>query len=180
MRIIGGNWKGRTWPVDRNFSGRPTTDFAKEALFNILESHFNIEEFEQVWDLFSGTGAIAAELLSRGAQNVTSVEMNSKNARALSLNKRNFELKNWQIVVDDVKKFLSKQEKLPQMVFADPPFDLPWINELPEILFEKKSEAFQLIVIEHPKEVKFEDAPHFWQARVYGHVHFSFFKNSEL
>jgi len=176
MRIIGGNWRGRTWPVDRNFAGRPTTDFAKEALFNILESHFELEEMPHVWDLFSGTGAIAAEFLSRGVQQVTSVEMNAKNARALSLNKRQFEINQWQVVLDDVKKFLSKQSHLPNLVFADPPFDLPWIKELPSLLFEKNKDACQLVIIEHPKEVKFDESPFFWQARAYGHVHFTFFK----
>jgi 16S rRNA (guanine966-N2)-methyltransferase len=176
MRVIGGNWRGRTWPVDRNFAGRPTTDFAKEALFNILESHYDLEEMTHVWDLFSGTGALAAEFLSRGVQQVTSVEMNAKNARTLSSNKRQFEINQWQVVLDDVKKFLSKQSHLPSLVFADPPFDLPWIKEIPSLLFEKNKDACQLVIIEHPKEVKFDGSPFFWQSRAYGHVHFTFFK----
>lgn len=176
MRVIGGSWKGRTWPVDRNFAGRPTTDFAKEALFNILESHYDLEEIRHVWDLFSGTGAIAAEFLSRGVQQVTSVEMNAKNARALTLNKRQFEINQWHVVLDDVKKFLSKQTQLPNIVFADPPFDLTWIKEIPVLLLDKNREGCQLVIIEHPKEVTFEDSLFFWQKRAYGHVHFSFFK----
>jgi 16S rRNA (guanine966-N2)-methyltransferase len=176
MRIIGGNWKGRTWPVDRNFAGRPTTDFAKEALFNILESHYQLDEVAHVWDLFSGTGAIAAEFLSRGAKQVTSVEMNAKNARMLLQNKRSFAPDHWQIVLDDVKKFLSKQTHLPPIVFADPPFDLPWITDIPSLLFEKNKDHCELVIIEHPKEIKFEENSFYWQTRSYGHVHFSLFK----
>ncbi len=102
--------------------------------------------------------------------------MNAKNARTLSSNKRQFEINQWQVVLDDVKKFLSKQSHLPSLVFADPPFDLPWIKEIPSLLFEKNKDACQLVIIEHPKEVKFDGSPFFWQSRAYGHVHFTFFK----
>ena len=80
------------------------------------------------------------------------------------------------IFTADVRTFLGRQTDLPQVVFADPPYDLPWLKELPALIFEKKSDQLQLLIIEHGKDIKFEDSPYFWQARSYGHVHFSFFK----
>jgi 16S rRNA G966 N2-methylase RsmD len=90
--------------------------------------------------------------------------------------KRDFQADGMDIFTADVRTFLGRQTDLPQVVFADPPYDLPWLKELPSLIFEKKTEQFQLLIIEHGKDIKFEDSPYFWQTRSYGHVHFSFFK----
>jgi len=176
MRIIGGEWKGRIIKVDKSFTGRPTTDFAKEALFNVLQHLVEWDEVSLMWDLFAGTGAISLEAASRGVQRVIAVESSPKHSRHLQQVKRDFQADGMDIFTADVRTFLGRQTDLPQVVFADPPYDLPWLKELPSLIFEKKMEQFQLLIIEHGKDIKFEDCPYFWQARSYGHVHFSFFK----
>ena len=176
MRIIGGEWKGRTIKVDKSFTGRPTTDFAKEALFNVLQHLVEWDDVSLMWDLFAGTGAISLEAASRGVQRVIAVESSPKHSRHLQQVKRDFQADGMDIFTADVRTFLGRQTDLPQVVFADPPYDLPWLKELPVLIFEKKSDQLQLLIIEHGKDIKFEDSPYFWQARSYGHVHFSFFK----
>lgn len=176
MRIIGGEWKGRTLKVDKSFSGRPTTDYAKEALFNVLQHQVEWDEVTLMWDLFAGTGAIGIEALSRGVQKVISVESSAKHARHLQQVKRDFDARGMEIFMADVRTFLGRQTTLPSLVFADPPYDLPWLKELPGLIFEKNFSGLELLIIEHGKDIKFEDSPYFWQARSYGHVHFSFFK----
>ena len=179
MRVIGGEWKGRVFKVDKNFAGRPTTDYAKEALFNVLNNYMEWDEVEEAWDLFSGTGALSLELASRGVKRVISVEGNMRNARSLQKLRTEFGAPQLQVVASDVKAFVSKQVKLPKVILADPPYDLPWLTELPGLLFEKDASGLEIMVIEHPKEINFEGTPHFWQRRSYGHVHFSFFKTEQ-
>ena len=131
MRITGGQWKGRRPKISKGFRGRPTTDFGREGLFNLMRSRADITD-AVVLDLFAGTGMVGLEFLSRGAESVTSVELDPRAIRGLSQLARDWELDQWQIVRGDAMLFAGKSLTQFDIVFADPPFDLPQLAQLPE------------------------------------------------
>lgn len=176
MRIISGTLKGRSLLVPKNFKGRPTTDFAREGLFNVLN---NLVDFNQmdVLDLFSGTGAFALECLSRGADSVTCVEMQSLHVKFIADNFKHFELKGGHAIKADVFKYLLQATAKYDLIFADPPYNLDRLADLPSLIIEKQLLHEEgLFVLEHPKQFNFAEHPHFFQERKYSNVHFSFFK----
>ena len=176
MRIISGKYKGRHFDIPRNFKARPTTDFAKENLFNILT---NIVEFEEckALDLFSGTGSISLELLSRGCEEVTSVEMDSLHFSFLKKSQATLNDRNWKIVRDDVFRFLRRCNTPYDIVFADPPYALKELGEIPAMVldggFMKEGGIF---IFEHGKDYDFSQHPRFFRHIAYGSVNFSFFR----
>ena len=176
MRIVSGKYKGRHFDIPRNFKARPTTDFAKENLFNVLN---NIIDFEEccVLDLFSGTGGISLEFLSRGCAPVISVEMDSLHYSHQRKIHTKLQDKNWIPLRDDVFRFLRRDSRKYDIIFADPPYALKDLESIPSRIFEKgllKEDG--LLVLEHGKDNHFEEDPHFIERRVYGSVNFSFFK----
>jgi 16S rRNA (guanine(966)-N(2))-methyltransferase RsmD len=176
MRIISGKYKGRHFDIPRNFKARPTTDFAKENLFNILT---NIVEFEEckALDLFSGTGSISLELLSRGCEEVTSVEMDSLHFSFLKKSQATLNDRNWKIVRDDVFRFLRRCNTPYDIVFADPPYALKELGEIPAMVLDgglmKEGGIF---IFEHGKDYDFSQHPRFFRHIAYGSVNFSFFR----
>lgn len=179
MRIIGGSLQGRTLnPKMNSWPTRPTTDISKEALFNIL---MNLLDFDQVkmLDLFGGTGAHSLEFLSRGCLDVTYVDKYPGCIKWISGVKNEFYFKNeLSIVRSDVKKFIISCCESYDYIFAGPPYPLPWLREIPELIFENglmKNGA--LLVIEHNKEHDFGHLSRFTEKRNYGQTHFSFFKS---
>ncbi len=175
MRIISGTLKGRIIHPGKNFRSRPTTGFARESLFNILENRLIWEETDAL-DLFSGTGSIGFELVSRGCRQVTAVEKDPVHARMITEIAAKWEVRNLAVFREDVFTFLRHHRKQYKLVFADPPFDLKNIGHLAEIILS----AGLLIqggmfVLEHPKEQRYEKEPGFQESRRYGHVYFSFF-----
>ncbi len=176
MRIIGGKNQRRQIIAPGKLPVRPTTDMAKEALFNILNNHFDFEEIE-VLDLFAGTGNISYEFASRGAKNVISVDINSHCVQFIRQTAEKLDFNKLKAVRADVFHFLGICKLSFDIVFADPPYDLGRINEIPSRVFDAsilKSGGW--LVVEHGEEVKFNEHPLFYESRRYGKVRFSFFK----
>lgn len=178
MRIIGGLYKGRIFTPGKSFKARPTTDFAKENLFNILENRINWEETTAL-DLFSGTGSISYELVSRGCKQVTSVEINFQHCKFISEVKSILKISNLQIIRDDSFHFIQKTKQKFDLIFADPPFDMKNVAEVPEkILTTTILHTDGLLIVEHSKHQRFDNLPQLFELRNYGSVNFSFFKPS--
>ena len=183
MRIIGGKYKRRRFDVPKSFNARPTTDFAKENLFNVLQHYINLEGITAL-DLFSGTGSISVELLSRGASRVVALEQRREHATFIhSVAKELGEEKHLQVLQADVFRFIrgaKSQSSLYDFIFADPPYKLSEIAVLPElILGSGLLKPDGLLVVEHPQQYDFSSLPHFAERRVYGSVNFSLFSLSE-
>lgn len=177
MRIIGGTLKGLRILPPANLPVRPTTDLAKEALFNILNNQYELENI-QVLDLFSGTGNVSLEFASRGATQVISVDKNFGCFNFLKQVAQKHKLENIKPVKADVFKFLGAETNQFDLIFADPPYDLPTIPKIPEIVFERNLlKAGGLLVVEHPSLKKLDSHPNFTQQRKYGYSSFSFFEN---
>lgn len=180
-RIISGTWKGKKISAPKNFEVRPTTDFAKEALFSILEHRLDLE-YLSVLDLFAGIGSISLEFASRGCKDITSVEMNPKHttfinntAKDLGFNLHiNLQRTN---VFDWLKKF-KNHGKTYDIIFSDPPFDLSE-NEYQElislVLNHEILKENGIFILEHQSRLKIEHS-HLQETRKYGNVSFSFFK----
>ena len=184
-RIISGRWKSKRISAPKNFEVRPTTDFAKEALFSIIENRFSFDiGSSAVLDLFAGIGSISLEFASRGCQNVTSVEMNPKHAAFINSTAAELDM-SLQINVQraDVFDYLNKNRnrKLHEIIVADPPFetDEKKYNELIALVlnnaFLKENGIF---ILEHQSRTKLEH-PNLLDTRKYGNVSFSFFKPNE-
>ena len=179
MRIITGKYKGRHFEVPRTFKARPTTDFAKENLFNVLRAYVDFEETAAL-DLFGGTGSISLELLSRGCRRVVTVEKDRRHFAFIEQCRRSLGDSAWQPLCGDVPKFVERCAEPFDLVFADPPYALPELPELPErVLGSKLLAPGALFVLEHGKTQDFSAHPAFLEHRTYGSVNFSFFRNPE-
>ena len=176
MRIISGKYRGRTIVPPRNLRARPTTDFAKENLFNVLVNLVDFEELD-VLDLFSGTGSISYEFASRGARSVTSVELNAVHHNFIRQTARELAFDNFYAVKANVFLYLKSCAKQFDLIFSDAPYDLDGSEEVVKLIFERdllKEDG--ILVFEHSKDKDFSQHENFWQLRSYGSVQFSFFK----
>ncbi|MGO3181978.1 MAG: RsmD family RNA methyltransferase [Aequorivita sp.] len=177
MRIISGTHKGRRLTAPKNLPVRPTTDFAKEALFNILRVRYFFDELS-VLDLFTGIGNISFEFASRGVPNITSVDANHGCIQFVEKVSEDFSFP-IQTIKSDVSKFLDNATGKYDVIFADPPYDFE-VSQLSSIL----SKVFErdllnedgLLVIEHSKIINLSELEHFTEARKYGGNVFSFFQ----
>lgn len=175
MRIISGTLRGRRIEPKEELPVRPTTDMARESLFNILNNYVDYDECT-VMDLFAGTGAVSLEFVSRGAKEVTAVEINPKCVELMKGCAQKFGVENMHVVRADVFDLLKRAYKKFDIVFADPPYSSPDLPKLPDLVFEKDILTDDgIFILEHPKEHNFESHPHFWQQRHYGKVNFTFF-----
>ncbi|HOP04357.1 MAG TPA: 16S rRNA (guanine(966)-N(2))-methyltransferase RsmD [Tenuifilaceae bacterium] len=175
MRIVSGDFKGRYFSPPKNFKARPTTDYAKESLFNIINNHFDFEEVS-VLDLFSGTGSISFEFASRGCQNIHLVEMNPQHFAFIK--KVIAELKLNQILAlkQNAFHFLEISKATYDIIFADPPYEMKGFAKIPEIVFNKQLlNPNGWLIVEHSKNTDLSKLPNFGEVRNYGSVHFSFF-----
>lgn len=177
MRIISGSRKGRQILPDKNFSARPTTDFAKENLFNVLCNYVDIEGAHAL-DLFSGTGSISYEFASRGAAEVVAIEQNYKHYSFIKRTAEELGFKQIQLFRTDVFLACKKlQGKRFDLIFADPPYKLENIPEIPAAIFDNGLLAENgIAVIEHPANIDFSAHPRFAEHREYGSVNFSLFR----
>lgn len=176
MRIISGKYGRRRFSVPHTFSARPTTDFAKENLFNVLTHHIDFEGATAL-DLFSGTGSISFELLSRGCQKVIAVESNNAHAQFISKVAKELKDENLTLLRGDAFRLLrtSKPESF-DFIFADPPYNMKELIDIPQLVMEQNLLRPEgVFVMEHPKEHDFSHIPHFDQRRIYGAVNFSIF-----
>ena len=175
MRIIGGKLKGKAILPPAGYKARPTTDFAREGLFNILGNEYEFEDLK-VLDLFGGTGAIAFEFASRGAARVYSVEMQRSHASFIKREAERLGLANVTMVRDNVFDFLPLCRERFDLVFADPPYALDGLETLPDkVLSRNIIHPGGYFILEHGDEYSFENHPSFTKERSYGRVHFSFF-----
>jgi len=175
MRIIRGSHKGKKIVAPNNLPIRPTTDFAKESLFNILENYFHLDTVT-VFDIFAGTGNISYEFAARGAEKVVAVDelevcvnFINKTAKALSFDQLT-------ALKMNAITFLERNMQPVNIIFADPPYDWNKYDRIPELVFEKKlllPNGF--LVIEHDINVDFQAHPKFYQLRKYGKVNFTIF-----
>ncbi len=177
MRIIGGRLKGKTILPPRGYRARPTTDFAKEGLFNVLLNEYEFEGL-RVLDLFGGTGSISFEFASRGAAMVYCIEMLPFHSNFIKAEAEKLSLKNLKVVRHNVFEFLEICRESFDIIFADPPYDLENLESLPDKVLSKgilNPEGY--FILEHPAEFSFKEHPAFKKEKKYGNVHFSFFEN---
>lgn len=175
MRIISGTYRGKHIKPPKSFKARPTTDFAKESLFNILSNHIDYEEIE-VLDLFSGTGSIAYEFVSRGVKRVTALEMDPANHRFISRTAQEMDMDQMTVLRADVFRYLKKPYQSFDLIFADPPYDHKAIKELPDLVFSTGIlNPRGIFILEHPGNYSFTAHTNFQQQRKYGGVNFSLF-----
>lgn len=175
MRIISGKYGRRRFDVPKNITARPTTDFARENIFNVLE---NFEGFEgkTACDLFAGTGAVSFEFLSRGCSRVTAVEKAPVQASFIKKVAQTLGDENITIIRGDVFRFIEEDTGSYDYVFADPPYDHPRFDEIPGLILNSGLvKSGTIVIIEHSKQKDFSQLPGFNQRRAYGSVNFSIF-----
>ena len=176
MRVVSGKYRGKRIFPPKKFPSRPTTDYAKEALFNILENRVDWEDLD-VLDLFAGTGNMSAEFLSRGANSVLSIDKNPICIRHLHTVKKDFNDDNWSIQRNEVNHFVIKCEQKFDLIFADPPFGIKGLEELVNRIFEQSViKQDGVLIVEHGRENDFKSHKRFSEVRDYGGVQFTFFE----
>ena len=176
MRIIRGTHRGRKIVAPSNLLVRPTTDLAKESLFNILENHIYFEDIA-VLDLYAGTGSISYEFASRGSKKVVAIDINPACVRFISGTATRLGFDTLKAVRSSSVGFLNYTNARFDLIFADPPYDLEGIEEVIRLIFEKDLLADNgWLIVEHPAEKDFSQMPGFERKRNYGKVNFSFFR----
>ncbi len=176
MRIISGTYKGKQIYSSGKMLLRPTTDFAKEGLFNVLVNKVDFEELD-VLDLFSGTGSISYEFASRGSRNIHSVEIENKHVTFIRDIAKQLNFQQMKVIREDVFHFLTICKAKYDIVFADPPYDMTGIEKLPGLVFSRGIlNPEGIFILEHSKLFDFSSYPNFSVCRHYGNVHFSFFE----
>ncbi len=175
MRIISGTHKSRQIHAPKNLPVRPTTDLAKEAIFNILVNNFDLEDVH-VLDLFAGTGNITYEFASRGAAGVTSIDID---LRCVNFIRKTVAEMGFSAVLSfrsDAFRFLKNCDYQYDIIFCDPPYELEGIEEIPVTVYERnllKTDGW--LILEHSRDYDFSNSPGFLQHRKYGKVNFSVF-----
>jgi 16S rRNA (guanine(966)-N(2))-methyltransferase RsmD len=176
MRIITGKYRGKQIHTPINLPVRPTTDFAKESLFNILNNIVDIESLN-VLDLFAGTGSISYEFFSRGSELVTAIDINPHCVAFINKMGLSMKAENLEAVREDVFNFLKHPFGEYDLVFADPPYDMKGIDSIPDLVLGSsilKEKGW--FILEHSRDHDFSRYPGFDQHRKYGNVNFSFFR----
>lgn len=177
MRIVSGKYKGRRFDPPKNFKARPTTDIAKESLFNILNNETDWEDTIAL-DLFGGTGGISYELISRGCPQVTCIEKSPVHYSFIEKVQEQLQIGNdLRVLKMDVFSYLEYCSEQYDLIFADPPYDLKNFAEVPRIILDKnllKDDG--IFILEHSKDYDFSKLPLFSDRRNYGSVNFSIFR----
>lgn len=176
MRIVSGIYKGRRFSPPNSIKARPTTDMAREALFNVMAQEIYLHDID-VLDLFAGTGAISLEFLSRGARSATAIEIDFVAKKFMETLKREWQVPNLKIVKADVFKLMKNPNQSFDLVFADPPYAHPKFADIPTLILNSgwlKKDG--LLIIEHSSDNTFEEHPAFSRHRNYGNVNFTFFR----
>lgn len=176
MRIIRGKYGRRRFDVPTNITARPTTDFARENIFNVIENLVDIDGADTL-DLFAGTGAVTFEFLSRECRTATAVEKASTQQRFIMKVASELGADNLTLVRGDALRYISAAPKAFDIVFADPPYDMPGFGEIPgAILSSGLVHEGTLVIVEHNKSHDFSSLPGFLEHRAYGSVNFSIFR----
>lgn len=176
MRIITGQYKGRHFDIPRTFKARPTTDFAKENIFNVLNGYIDFDGSAAL-DLFAGTGSISLEMLSRGCAPVVSVEADRDHAAFIAQCMKKIGTTDNVLIRGDVFRFLKKCHEQFDFIFADPPYALENLADIPAlVLGNDLLKPDGIFVLEHGKNYDFSQEPRFVEHRNYGSVNFSLFR----
>lgn len=178
MRIVSGQFKGRRIIAPKKLPVRPTTDMAKEALFNILNNQFYLDEIK-VLDLFAGTGNISYEFASRGSTQITCVDKDFGCIKFINDTSKSFNMP-IQTIKSDVFKFLEKTTQKATIIFADPPYDftLEDFKKIPHLVFNKNLlEEGGILIVEHSKHTDLSQVEDFSYSKAYGGNMFSFFES---
>ena len=176
MRIVSGTHRSRVINAPKNLPVRPTTDFAKESLFNILNNKVDYDGLK-VADLFCGTGNISYEFLSRGCSDIICVDENAACCTFVKKTIDDLKFPKTRVIRADVFSFLKNNIETYDLIFADPPYELETIDQISKIVFEKKLlKEGGMLIVEHGENTDLSKQECFKEARKYGHVHFSFFK----
>jgi len=176
MRIVGGKYKARRFEAPKLIKARPTTDMAKEGLFNVLHHKDSLENID-VLDLFFGIGGISLEFISRGAASVTSVDVSPISKKHLLGLVQKWEIDNLRVVQADVFKLFKRPKGTFDIVFADPPYAEKKVSELPELVLETGWLGKRgIFILEHGQENNFSDHPRLFEFHKFGNVHFSMFQ----
>lgn len=179
MRIITGQYKGRHFDVPRTFKARPTTDFAKENIFNVINGYIDLDGATAL-DLFAGTGSISLEMLSRGCTPVVSIEADRDHAAFIRQCMQKLAVTDNVLIRGDVFRFIKSCRQQFDFIFADPPYALAELPSIPAFVFERGLlKPGGIFVFEHGKKNDFSADPHFVEHRAYGSVNFSIFRNVE-
>ena len=179
MRIISGTLGGRVLHPPRNLPVRPTTDFAKTALFNILTNRIDLEE-ANVLDLCCGTGSISFECVSRGAMSVTAIDTHANCVKFVADTAKLMSMTNLKTFKADIFKFMESEKNSFDFIFADPPYEATWIEQISPAVFQYKLLAANgILIVEHGPKTNLDAAPNFIEKRTYGNVNFSIFKAHE-
>jgi len=180
LRIIRGSRRGKQLHPPAGLPVRPTTDMAKESLFNILDNNFYFENIS-VLDLFSGTGSIAYEFASRGAIEVVAVEMNPKCADYIRQTAKDLTFDNLMLIKGNVFSYLNSSRRQFDVIFADPPYDLDGVTTIPDLIIKGGFLAPDgMFVLEHGERMNFKDHPNFLEQRHYGKVNFTLFSPNPI
>ncbi|WP_204344981.1 16S rRNA (guanine(966)-N(2))-methyltransferase RsmD [Psychroserpens algicola] len=177
MRIISGQYKGRRIVAPKKLPVRPTTDMAKESLFNILNNQYYFDDIS-VLDLFAGTGNISYEFASRGTEQITAVDENYGCIKFINETAESFEM-TISTIKSDVFKFLEKTTQQHTIIFADPPYDFltEEFARIPQLVFQNTLlEDEGLLIVEHSKHTDLSHLAHYSHSKSYGGNMFSFFK----
>lgn len=178
MRIIGGSLRGRSVNPPAGYKARPTTDFAKEGLFNTLVNEFDFEEIA-VLDLFGGSGSISFEFASRGCSDIVCVEMAPANASFISRTAAQLGIRSVKVVHNNVFDFLGLCSRDFDIIFADPPYALEGLATIPDKILGASPAILReggYLILEHPADYSFASHPNFVKEKKYGNVHFSYFR----
>lgn len=175
MRIISGKFSGRLINAPSNLPVRPTTDYAKSALFNILNNRIDFEEIK-VLDLFAGIGGVSMEFISRGAKHVTSVDLNFKCCAFIKETASKFDVKNISVIKSDVFKFIKSCDTKFDIIFADAPFELQETDLIPDLVFERDIlTADGILIVEHQAKRILQSKIEAKEIRKYGNCAFSLY-----
>ena len=177
MRIISGKYRGKIITAPADLSVRPTTDFAKTGLFNIINSNYNLSALS-VLDLFAGSGSISYEFVSRGCKNLIAIDKNPKCVYFIQQTFEKLNIVQAHATKNDALQYLEKTNQTFDIIFADPPFDLEVIADLHKLIFDKNLlNKKGMFVFEHESSKDYSTLESFEEIRKYGNVSFSFFKN---
>ena len=175
MRIIGGKYSRRLIKPPKSLTVRPTTDLAKESLFNILQHKTDLSG-KNVLDLFAGTGSLTYEFVSRGCASVLSIDKDYRCVQFIKNTIQEFEMANVKVIRSDVFRFVRSTANKFDIIFADPPYDHAEIENIGPLIWEHQLLNEQgLLIIEHPPSIDLSGQAGFYEHRKYGHVNFSFF-----
>lgn len=176
MRIVSGTYKGRIFSPPKSIKARPTTDIAKEGLFNILSNSFDFDDIS-ILDLFAGTGSISFEFASRGCKNIHLVELNHLHFTFIRKVINELQLEQITPIRHDAYKFLKNCKIQFDIIFADPPYEFKGVETIPDLVFQNMLlKDNGLLIIEHSKRTDMSELRNYKETRNYGNVHFSFFK----